>query len=538
MTDKFKGELDPAIAELISQDEGRGGSPSLDDIIGTRNAGDTGEAVGMPPAQFKKIIETEESPKSFFREKDYYKKVIAGEGDAAARVHELLSKFLNAGDPQDKSMFRGRLISAYWNLAAAVASKVTATTSLYKKCLLRYGLLSPTLLSSEQLSIISRIILENRTDEPVHYLDEWMIKIAAGEVGISATDELKRVKKDEGQKMLDKIDQAKGQRDSEILLLKNKIAQRDDYEIQLIEMIKVIRNHDNAFEFDGLEIEYSPEQKRALSSVSDILKKLGLLDREIVRCCHILRSIDQNIETLDKKTEGISGTAADTQTVISEFTTIRQMNKLCVGRKGNHFPILIKHYFRPNFRELGTRENIINQMARVEELDPGLFLRTYKNRTTRIVPHLIILPNYGERGICWEPFERKNRATGRGRIAVPLFTKNLRLAVISALADLRWQVAKEKALHYWMEEGITGHYYRWFESRKLRGDVKEYFINDYILWITKECEGTQKLDREVRGIFWRLIPFPQEIKDKLRNRGFVYNDLYKKDINISRSDGY
>jgi hypothetical protein len=99
-------------------------------------------------------------------------------------------------------------------------------------------------------------------------------------------------------------------------------------------------------------------------------------------------------------------------------------------------------------------------------------------------------------------------------------------------------VAKEKALHYWMEEGITGKYYQWFQNQKLRGDVKEYFINDYILWITKESEGMQKLDRTVRGIFWRLIPHPQAIKDKLKNRGYVYNELYKKDINISRSDGY
>ncbi len=89
-----------------------------------------------------------------------------------------------------------------------------------------------------------------------------------------------------------------------------------------------------------------------------------------------------------------------------------------------------------------------------------------------------------------------------------------------------------------MEEGLTGKYYQWFTEQKMRGDVKEYFIRDYILWITKESDGMQKLDREVRGVFWRNIPFPQTIKDILRNRGFVYNELYKKDINIQMSDGY
>ncbi|MCK5154427.1 MAG: hypothetical protein KAQ93_08725, partial [Spirochaetales bacterium] len=91
---------------------------------------------------------------------------------------------------------------------------------------------------------------------------------------------------------------------------------------------------------------------------------------------------------------------------------------------------------------------------------------------------------------------------------------------------------------YWMEEGLTGRYYQWFTEKKMRGDVREFFIQDYILWITKESEGTQKLDKDVRGIFWRTIPFRQELRDRLRKRGFVYNELYKKDINRSLSDGY
>ena len=119
-----------------------------------------------------------------------------------------------------------------------------------------------------------------------------------------------------------------------------------------------------------------------------------------------------------------------------------------------------------------------------------------------------------------------------------MFPKDLKSAVIAALGDLRWQVAKERAQHYWMEEGLTGHYYQWFNEKRGRGDVRESFIQDYVLWITKESEGTQKLDRDVRGIFWRDIPFRQEIKENLKNRGFVYGELYKKDKNREMSDGY
>jgi hypothetical protein len=214
------------------------------------------------------------------------------------------------------------------------------------------------------------------------------------------------------------------------------------------------------------------------------------------------------------------------------------MAKMCVGRQGNHFPILMKSYFRASLSAVATRENVIKELAAIEALDPQLFHRAFKGQTNRIVPNVILLPCYGDDGVCWEPFERRNRASSRGRIAVPMYPKKVNEAVITAVADLRWQVAKEKAQHHWMEEGITGRYYQWFSDNKMKGDVKDAFVRDYVLWITAESQGMQKLDREVRGVFWRMMPFPQEVKDQLRNRGFVYSDLYKKDQNIARSDGY
>ena len=187
---------------------------------------------------------------------------------------------------------------------------------------------------------------------------------------------------------------------------------------------------------------------------------------------------------------------------------------------------------------MAVRENVNNTLAEVERLDPSVFLRTFKQKQTRIVPNVILVPCYGEAGICWEPFERFNRATSRGRLAIPLYPKDLQVAVITAVGDLRWQVAKEKAAHYWMEEGLTGWYYQWFSEEKLKGDVKDKFIEDYVLWILKESGGQQKLERAVRDIFWRYIPFPQDIKDELKNRGFVYAELVKKDANRAMSDGY
>ena len=115
---------------------------------------------------------------------------------------------------------------------------------------------------------------------------------------------------------------------------------------------------------------------------------------------------------------------------------------------------------------------------------------------------------------------------------MPLF------AILNALGDLRWQIAKEKASYRWMEEGLTGKYYNYFTDEKLRGNIKDEFVNDYVIWITQEWNGTQKLHKTVREIFWRHIPFPQAKKDELKTRGFFYGELSKKDQRRSMSDGY
>mgnify|MGYP007027442288 CR=1 FL=1 len=44
------------------------------------------------------------------------------------------------------------------------------------------------------------------------------------------------------------------------------------------------------------------------------------------------------------------------------------MAKMCVGRQGNHFPLFISQFVRPNIREVATRENVIREMAQVEAI--------------------------------------------------------------------------------------------------------------------------------------------------------------------------
>ncbi|MFP4365117.1 MAG: hypothetical protein ACLFR1_14740 [Spirochaetia bacterium] len=533
--------LDPEIADLMNIKSAGPSSdtPSFQTLFGEEKDTDTPDTPDISKKTFPEVPEIEEEAKPYFTDKHFYQKILKGEGQASKRLHNLLSKFLTAEDNQDRSVFRQKLVPAFWEVASNIAAKIyKKNLPIQKQLLIRFGVLLPSLLTKDQRQMITKVIFEDRYGEPIYYTDEWLKLIAAGKVHPSAQDEVKTSVKNKGMRTKKQADKARGQRDTAKGLVQSKLMKREDLERELIESVKALAAHNTHSRFPELKAPYTDAQKKSLSNLQQSAKELLSVDREINSAFDDLEKAEENLQDLENQMEDEEFENVDNETITNEFNTLRQMIKLTVGRQGNHFPFLMKNYFRANIRDIGIRENIIKLMAEVEGLDPEIFMRSFKGATNRIVPNTLLVPCYGDTGICWEPFERYNRATSRGRIVIPMYPKDLKLAVLSALADLRWQVAKEKAQHYWMEEGITGKYYQWFSDNKMKGDVREAFIQDYILWITKECEGTQKLEREVRGIFWRNMPFPQDIKDKLKNRGYVYNELYKKDSNRALSDGY
>ena len=534
----MSGDIDSDLGELLSVEgvDAESGSPDFEDLFGDGGPGSVAQD-GLKEA-FAPVTVFEEQPKPFFQDKDYYRKILASAGDLSRRFHTLLTNFLNASAPQDRSLHRGRLIPAYWDLVSRVVAKAGAGLAMPHRLLLRFGVLSPTFIDAQQREILSRTIFENKSGEPVHYVDEWVSMIAGGTVRPSETDEVKRVHKDANQKKADLAEKRRGQLEAELSMLQKNLAGADALESNLAENVKSILRHATRPEYDGAKDAYSDEQRKALGELGDLTRRLQSADREVVQSYKRLGDLREEIDDLADQVDGAESAHVDSSTILGELQTIRQMIKLAVGRQGNHFPILMKNYFRSNLMDIATRENVLKELSGVEALDSSVFHRSFKGQTNRIVPYVLIVPCYGDTGICWEPFDRRNRASSRGRMAIPLCPKKVGDAVLAAVADLRWQVAKEKAQHHWMEEGITGRYYQWFSDKRMKGDVKDSFVRDYILWITAESQGMQKLDREVRGIFWRMMPFPQETKDALRNRGFVYNELYKKDVNISKSDGY
>lgn len=488
----------------------------------------------------------EDTPHEYFNDTKYYNTALSGEGDAAQRVHQILSKYLTCQDPKDRTVYRQQIVMAYWELIHTLIPKSgSPNLPMPKKLMMRFGVLLPSLFTPEQKDTFARAVMKNTSGEPVLYLDEWLSSIASGKLSLSATDEARPKRSaqsgssEEQQRLLALKEKNNGKLQSAENYATMKENERAMLETELKTRIDNICEHHMVMGLEPHKDIYTEVQKKMFSDISEKLRALQKLDKELAGYFRELREakgVDDNLET--KLAAGPAIVEVNKQDLETEYNTIRQMAKMTVGRQGNQFPLFTREFFHCIPKGTGFRENVIETLAWVESIDPGAFCRIHKNVPNRIVPYTLLVPTYGDYGFCWEPFDRYNRLTSRGRIVVPMYPRDLKIAVLTAVADLRWQVAKEKASFYWMEEGLTGQYYQWIESQKLKGDLKKYFIDDYVLWMTKEANGVQRLSKEVRGIFWRHMPFAQELKEELKKRSLVYQELYQRDINRSMSDGY
>lgn len=553
----YDDELDPEVAALLDtvehspkdwQDLSVGTTVSLDDEdekVGNSRTNSISD-VDLSIREFKPITEFFSStPHTIFDDPDYYKTALRGENESAQKLHNLLTKYLTCQDPKDRTVYRQQMVNVYWEFVRSLAPKMgDLSLPKCKRMLMRFGVVLPSLFTDEQKQTFSSAFVENRLGEPVYYLDEWFQEIVSGRIGISATDEARPARRsgnaaEEASHLMQLKSKNSGKLQNSENLLTSKESQRAMVEAELVSRIEQICKHDVLVGLGNHKAPYSETQKRLFSEISERLRLLSKIDKELTNYLNEFKEAKSISDSLDVKLSSAPSTMEiNSSDINTEVDTVRQMAKMTVGRQGNHFPIFTREYYHCVPKGTGFRENVVDTMAWIESVDPGAFCRIHKNVSNRIVPFVILIPTYGDRGFCWEPFDRYNRITSRGRIAVPMYPKDLRIALLTAVADLRWQVAKEKASYYWMEEGLTGQYYQWLITQKLKGDVKDYFIEDYVLWMTKESEGVQRLDKEVRGIFWRHMPFSQEIKEKLKIRSLVYQELYQRDLNRAMSDGY
>ena len=200
----------------------------------------------------------------------------------------------------------------------------------------------------------------------------------------------------------------------------------------------------------------------------------------------------------------------------------------------------------------------------LKQIDFSVFYREIvyhpDNTNTEIVqkevePYFIIMPTCGDKVVFWQELS-ENKKTSRGRIFVPaFFIGDFRASMIEALGAFRWELCRSSKGARWIDPvdgGVTGLFYDYItfykknsklsiEAREkleniiknLRKDPKKIFVYFYKIWVERESKGVMRLDKVCREIFFKHIPFPEAIREKLK-RIPIYGELGNKYNNVAQ----
>lgn len=226
-----------------------------------------------------------------------------------------------------------------------------------------------------------------------------------------------------------------------------------------------------------------------------------------------------------------------------------------------YIPYINQNSFKGPFSRIFLNPKKLEQyIEKIRYIDYTLFFRetTWKIPgkseliKKEVLPYLILVPNSGQRVQMWQEIINNIRAS-RGRFVIPVFFNgDLNKSLIMACAHFTWELNKTIVGSNWMdptEGGLVGSYYDYSQFYEKYKDIsieakelikaqfmrikidRDRFAYDFYEWLEFESKGVPKLNKIVRSIFYRYIPFPQDIRENLAKLP-LFNEMDNKFNNI------
>lgn len=242
--------------------------------------------------------------------------------------------------------------------------------------------------------------------------------------------------------------------------------------------------------------------------------------------------------------------------------------RLTSGNIASHFPILTKYHITlPLDKCFVSKDDVEKALQYILSIDYTAFNREvlYRNEEIGIknefiqrsvIPDFILVPSIGPKIMMWQDlsiFRGSGSKESRGRICIPHFvTGDLKTFMLEAIAAFRWELCKNILGPDWNNVGIpsitadyTDYVQFYKKSKDLSPELKEKitsefkrfrtdrdkFAYDYAMWIRYESEGVQRVNRVVRSIFYRHIPFHKTIREKVSTQP-AFTELHNRFKNI------
>ena len=210
---------------------------------------------------------------------------------------------------------------------------------------------------------------------------------------------------------------------------------------------------------------------------------------------------------------------------------------------------------RPLENCLASTERVTQALNRVRSIDYSCFYRptfaTYPdfkiNRfeyDLEVLPYIVLMPNYGSRGVMWQEIEGRKRTTPAHMVLSILHSEDLDDTMVKMCAQFRWEMCKRiQGVHYSdiSDPSLTSEYCNYLQFYKknstLSADMKEkvktvlkrcgnnyrnVFSSEYELYIKNESEGLPRLNKVAREILFKYCTLSKQYRDNL-----LINPQYK-----------
>ena len=238
--------------------------------------------------------------------------------------------------------------------------------------------------------------------------------------------------------------------------------------------------------------------------------------------------------------------------------------RLTSGTPTSAFPILTRYQITsPLDRSFVTAERLGKEIEKILAVDFSAFHREVivndEERNiikefvqAQVIPNFIVVPSIGTKVMMWQDVSTRSKSS-RGRLVVPVFaTADLFTLLLEAVAAFRWELTKTIMGADWnnvSQSSITADYTDYVQffkkNRDLSPEIKEKlgaefkrfrsdrdrFTNDYITWIKFEAEGVLKMNKVVRGIMYRHVPFAHSIRENISTQP-AFIDIHNRFKNI------
>ncbi|BAL83869.1 hypothetical protein SELR_21610 [Selenomonas ruminantium subsp. lactilytica TAM6421] len=228
---------------------------------------------------------------------------------------------------------------------------------------------------------------------------------------------------------------------------------------------------------------------------------------------------------------------------------IASANKMTYGSIFSYIPAFYAQVVsRPLDTCLSTAVKITKALNHIRSIDYSCFYRpayaSYPelkiNRfdyNKEVLPYIILMPNYGSRGLMWQEIEGRRRTTPSHMVLSIFHSEDIESTLIKMCAQFRWEMCKRiQGVRYSdvTEPSLTAEYCNYLQfykknstlsadmKEKVKGALKRWgnsyskvFAAEYEQFVKNESEGLPRLNKVAREILFKYCTFGREYRDAL-----------------------